>query len=201
MVKPRVGYDIDGVGFNFGDSCRRYLDHIGKGHLWKSGPTPEPYWNWYRDWGWSDQDFVEFCHEGADAGFIFAGPVKIGYRESIDLAASLGCEIVIVTDRSFGTTPEVSETLTVEWLNQHGIYHDKLIFSPDKTVGNCDFFIDDKIANHDALVAAGTKSYLLNRPWNQVEGGDVRNRIDSIHEYSIAIWDAVLNKGYDLTLA
>lgn len=197
----RTGWDIDGVGFNFGDSCHRYLEHIGLGHLWKSGPTPEPFWDWYKDWGWSTETFLDFCHAGADAGFIFSGPVRDGYKEAIERVKDMGHDIIVVTDRSFGNHPTVSENLTEEWFRQHGIWYDELIFSRDKTVGNCDVFVDDKLENYDALVAAGTKTFLLNRPWNKVPGGDARERVNDISEYADAIAD-ITSKGYtDLSFA
>lgn len=197
----RVGFDIDGVGFNFADSCKRYLDHIGQGHLWKSGPTPEPFWDWYKDWGWTTQQFLEFCHAGADAGFIFAGDIREGYADSVGAAHRLGCEVIIATDRSFGTSPEVSQKLTVEWLDQHGIEYDELIFTADKTVANCDMFIEDKLENYDALVAAGVDAYLLNRPWNKIPGGDARQRIDTMDEYTDAIMGAVAQGFVDTAFA
>lgn len=186
----RIGYDLDGVGFNFGDSCRRYLDHIGQGDLWKSGPTPEPYWDWYKDWNWTTEQFLDFCNAGADAGFLFSGPVREGFVESIGEVAELGHEIIIITDRSFGTTPSVSENLTCEWLAQHGIEYDELVFSPDKTCVPTDMFIDDKLANYDALRRAGTNVFLLNRPWNKVSGKDYRQRINEIDQYTDAVWEA-----------
>lgn len=197
----RVGFDIDGVGFNFADSCKRYLDHLGQGHLWKSGPMPDPFWDWYKDWGWTSKQFVEFCNAGADAGFIFAGGIRKGYAEAISAAHRLGCEVIIATDRPFGSTPEVSQKLTVEWLDQHGIEYDELHFTADKTTANCDMFIEDKLENYDALVAAGTKAFLLNRPWNIVEGGDARNRIDTMDEYVDEIMSAVAQGFVDILFA
>lgn len=183
----RVGFDLDGVGFNFGDSCKRYLDHIGQGHLWKSGPTPDPYWDWYKDWNWTTEQFLQFCNDGADAGYIFSGPVREGFVEAIEAAALMGHQIIIITDRSFGKTPSVSENLTCEWLAEHGIEYDELIFSPDKTCAPTDMFIDDKLANYDSLAKAGTDVYLLNRPWNHLDYADYRQRIDTIDEYVRAI--------------
>lgn len=183
----RIGWDIDGVGFNFGDSCHRFLKHIGQGHLWKSGPTPDPYWDWYKDWGWTTAEFLEFCHAGADAGFIFAGPVREGYIEAIRAVKDMGHTNVFITDRSFGTTPKVSEDLTYAWFEQHGIEFDELHFSPNKAIVHTDTFIDDKLANYDALAAAGTDVYLLNRPWNQVDHKDNRQRIDTLDEYVAAV--------------
>lgn len=197
----RVGFDLDGVGFNFGDSCHRYLEATGRGHLWKSGPTPDPFWDWYKDWGWTTEQFLEFCHAGADAGYIFSGPVREGFVETVDRVARMGHEVVIITDRSFGSSPIVSQTLTVEWLRQHNIYYDELIFSPDKTCSPTDLFVEDKLSNYDALVAAGTKTYLINRPWNYVDGGDARNRIDRIEQYGDAVAEVTENGFADLSFS
>ncbi len=179
----RIGWDIDGVGFVFGDSCKKHLDHTGRGHLWKSGPTPEPYWNWYEDWGWTLAEFLDFCNEAADCGCLFNGPVRDGYKEGIEAVKAMGHVNVFVTDRSFGSTPEVSEKITYDWFEEHGIQYDELHFSADKTVVWTDMFIDDKLSNYDALDGAGVEVYLLNRPWNKVEGGDDRRRVDSIEEF------------------
>lgn len=197
----RIGFDIDGVGFNFADSCHRYLIEIGQGHLWKSGPTPVPFWDWYKDWGWTSAQFVEFCHAGVDAGFIFAGDVRPGYVESIMAVAQMGHEIIIATDRPFGATPEVSQKLTVEWLEQHGIEYDELHFTADKTTARADMFIEDKLENYDALVASGVNAFLLNRPWNQLEGGDARNRVDTMEEYTEAVRQVTEQGFADLTFA
>jgi hypothetical protein len=197
----RIGYDVDGVGFTFSQSVRDYLDFKDLGHLWKSGPNPKPYWDWYKDWGWTSKQFVDFCNEAADAGYLFSGGIREGYAESIQAVAAMGHHIVIATDRSFGSTPEVSQKLTVEWFEQHGIEYDELHFTANKPDAECDFFIEDKLENYDALGAAGTKTFLLNRPWNEVEGGDARNRIDEIAEYTEAISAATKRGHYDLSFA
>jgi hypothetical protein len=46
--------------------------------------------------------------------------------------------------------------------------------------------IEDKLENYDALNAAGTRTYLINRAWNKVPG-DNRRRIDELAEYVQAI--------------
>jgi hypothetical protein len=169
----RVGIDLDGVLYNFGDSVHRYLKSIGKGDLWKSGPTLKPYWDFYKDWGWTGREFVDMCNAGADAGYIFTGPIREGAKQAMDRIARTGNEVIIVTDRPFGSTPEVSHRNTVEWLLQHGIWYDELHFSADKTVGKCDVFVEDKLENYDALVAAGTKVWLINRAWNSDVSSDL----------------------------
>lgn len=183
MVKRlRVGFDVDGVLFNFADSCRRYLVHLGMGHLWKSSENLTPYWNWYREWGWSDDDFINFCNDGADAGFIFCGPAREGAAEAVQRVKALGHEVVIITDRQFGSVPEVSHNNTKRWLYEHEIPYDELHFSADKTCVPTDMFVEDKIDNYDALHSAGTDVYLINRAWNLQD--DHRVRIDDALEYA-----------------
>lgn len=197
----RVGFDLDGVGYNFGDSVKRYLDHIGQGHLWKSGPTPAPFWDFYKDWGWTGKQFVDMCNDGADAGFIFTGPAREGFVDAVGRVARLGHEIIIVTDRQFGSTPEVSHKNTENWLSEHGIEYDELYFSADKTCVPTDMFVEDKLENYDALVAAGVHTFLINRAWNVVEGGDTRMRINSVSEYADFVEEYSKMGYFDMTVA
>jgi FMN phosphatase YigB (HAD superfamily) len=183
----RVGLDLDGVLYNFGDSCKRYLDHIGKGHLWKSGPTPDPYWEWYKDWGWSSDEFVQFCNDGVDAGFIFSGPTRPGATEAVDAVVEQGHEIIIITDRQFGSSPINSHRATADWLEEHQIWFDELWFSADKTCTQTDIFIEDKWQNAVALEAAGTPCVLINRPWNK--DYEYHWRIDDVTEYPRIVKD------------
>lgn len=178
----RVGFDLDGVGYNFGDSVQRYLEMTGQGHLWKSGPNPQPYWDFYKDWGWNGKQFVDFCNAGADAGVIFCGPVRPNFVETVKAVKALGHTVVIITDRGFGTTPEVSQNHTRNWLAQHEIPYDELYFSPDKTISPTDIFVEDKWENYENLMAVGTPTYLINRAWN-VDKGESPNRINDISEY------------------
>lgn len=197
----RIGVDLDGVLYNFGDSVKRYLDHIGQGDVWKSGPTPTPFWDFYKDWGWTGEEFVRLCNDGADAGFIFSGPAREHAVESMGRIAATGNGIVIITDRGFGSTPEVSRRATEEWLRQHEIEYDELWFSADKTCAPTDLFVEDRLNNYDALVEAGTKTYLINRAWNQVDGGDARNRINCVCEYADAV-ERITEQGFvDLSFA
>lgn len=192
MTTLRVGFDLDGVLYNFGDSVRRYLEFTGQGHIWKSGPTPKAYWDFYKDWGWTGKQFVEFCNEGADAGFIFTGPARPGAAEAVNAIRDMGHSIHIVTDRSFGSCPSVSHSNTSQWLKEHGIPYDSLTFTADKTIVNVDTMIEDKLENYDALEKAGVRTYLINRAWNEnpypsIAASDGRRRIDELAEYVQAI--------------
>lgn len=179
----RVGFDLDGVLFNFGQSVKDYLEATGQDHLWKSGPNPKPYWDWYKDWKWTTDDFLQFCHDGADAGYIFRGNVRPNAVAAVSIVKKMGHEIIVITDRSFGTTPKVSEDATIAWWKEYGFPpFDEIHFSADKTIAPTDIFVEDKLSNYDAITAAGTECWLINRPWNDTEPDD-RNRINDVMDY------------------
>lgn len=188
----RVGVDLDGCCYSFGDSVHRYLCSIGLGDLWKSGPNPEPYWEFFKDWGWTSQQFVEMCNDGVDAGIIFRGPTRDNAPQALREIKQAGHEIIIITDRSFGSTPASSERATLAWLAEHQMPFDEIYFSPDKTISPTDIFVEDKLENYDDLTRAGVECWLINRAWNR-EDGDNRNRIDSISEYPKKVAEAYLS--------
>jgi FMN phosphatase YigB (HAD superfamily) len=198
----RIGLDLDGVLYNFGDSCHRYLEATGRGDLWKSGPTPDPFWDFYKDWGWTSKEFVQFCNEGADAGFVFCGPTREGAVDAVRRIKRLGHQIIVITDRSFGSTPKVSQDNTLRWWKENRFPDfDEIHFTPDKTIVQTDMMVEDKLENYDALIKAGTDAYLINRAWNIVDGGDARKRINSIRDFA-GIVEHVTKQGYvDLSFA
>lgn len=197
----RVCFDSDGVLDNFGEGVRETLEARGLGHLWKSGPTNKSYWNFYEDWGWTFPQFKELVDWGVDNGYIFTGHWRDHAIESVRRVAELGHEIIIITDRGFGSDPRNSQRNTIEAFARAGIEYDELIFSADKTVGNVDIMVEDKLENFDALVAHGVPTYLINRAWNQVDGGDARNRINCVCEYADAV-KRITEQGFvDLSFA
>ena len=203
----RVGFDSDGCIDTFGDGVYETLVATGQEHLWKSGPTKQPIWNFFEEWrnedgsAWTFAQFKELVDYGVDNGIIFSGHWRKGAIEAVGRIARLGHEIIIITDRSWGSDPRNSQRNTVEAFARAGIEYDELIFSADKTCVQTDVFVEDKLENYDALVAAGTPTWLINRAWNQVPGGDARNRIDSISEYADAV-EEITAKGFaDLTFS
>lgn len=170
----RVGWDLDGVEYDFAESVRRAVKHFGMDLPLCYGEPSD--WYFYRPWGLSDAEFVDLCHRGADAGIIFAGERRPNGLEAMARLRDAGHSIHIITDRSFGSHPAVSEKLTRLFLEEHGYQYDSLTFSADKTVVPTDFFIEDKIQNYDALDAVGCEVYLINRPWNLED--DNRRRVN-----------------------
>lgn len=198
--KLRVGFDSDGVLDNFGEGVRETLMARGLGHLWKSGPTKKSYWNFYEDWGWTFVQFKELVDWGVDNGFVFTGHWREGAIEAVNRVARMGHEVIIITDRSFGSSPRNSERNTVEAFARAGMWYDEIHFTADKTSVDVDVMVEDKLQNYDALVANGTPTWLINRAWNLVAGGDDRNRIGNVQDYADAI-EVITERGFvDLQL-
>lgn len=197
-----IGLDSDGCIDTFGDGVHDALKARNLGHLWKSGPTKQPIWNFFEEWvnedgtNWTFEQFKELVDWGVDEGYIFAGHWREGAVEAVQRIKALGHKVIIITDRSWGSDPFNSQRNTVEAYEKAGIKYDDLIFSADKTVVPTDMFVEDRLENYDALVESGVVTYLINRPWNQVSGGDGRNRIDSIVDFADIVENATLVDGY-----
>lgn len=180
----RVGFDLDGVLYDFGQSVREYMDSIGLNYGWKDDAEEPHTWNFFEYWGMSPKDFVQLCHDGVDAGYIFRNNVRDGAVEAVKAVKDMGHDIVVITDRSFGSKPENSHIATHEWWEWAGFApFDEIHFSADKTCVPTDIFVEDKLQNYDALTLKGTECWLITRPWNTEHGTDYRRRISSIREY------------------
>lgn len=180
----RVGFDLDGVLFDFGKSVREYMDSIGLQYGWKDDADEPHTWNFFEYWGMSPTEFVTLCHDGVDAGYIFRNNVRDGAVDSVKAVKDMGHDIIVITDRSFGTRPEHSEIATHEWWEWAGFPEfDEIHFSPNKVIVPTDIFVEDKLQNYDAITLAGTECWLINRPWNTEHGQDYRRRIDHVGEY------------------
>lgn len=181
----RVGFDLDGVGYAFETALYDYLAKSVHAEKYPAAGLPTRRWEFYEDWGMSLEQFLDLCHEAADAGHIFyAGGCLDNFPAAVRKVKNLGHSVHIITDRAFGSSPEVSQDLTRLWLKEHDVLYDSLTFSADKTIVPTDVFVEDKLANYDALEAVGTYTYLVNRPWNQDPFGKRRRRIKSVEEYA-----------------
>lgn len=161
----RVGIDLDGVCYDFAASLREFL--TSSGIRFKHQCPDALRWEFYEDWGITLSEFLTHCHRGVEAGIVFThGDPYPGVREAFQRIKAAGHSIHIVTDRSFGREG-VSERATRAWLDRHDLPFDSLTFTADKTIVRLDHMVDDKLANYDALEAAGVDVHLLKRPWNR----------------------------------
>jgi len=181
----RVGFDLDGVLYDFGDSCRAYYRTLNPLGTYDDAVNADVTdWHFYRSWGMNDKGFKKFCDDGVDAGYIFTyGDPHPGTVEAVNRIYSLGHRVVIITDRPFGKNGgKNSRRATFKWLRKHGVKFHEVHFTANKDSVNVDTMIDDKVENFVDLRDAGVDVYLLDRPWNQhIDAG--HRRIDSIEEY------------------
>lgn len=193
-----VGFDSDGVLDNFGEGVKSALEARGQGDVWKSGPTKKPFWNFYEDWGWDFEQFKDLVDWGVDNGYIFTGHWRPGAVETVRAVKRMGHQVVIITDRSWGTDPMNSQRNTIAAFEKAGIPYDKLLFSRDKTIEKTHIFVEDKIENYDAITAAGTECWLINRSWNEV-GRDNRNRIQDVTQFPVRVAKCSVRLNYALS--
>ena len=180
----RLGIDMDGViaDFNAGWTWRYNRDFpgvvdrelsaadvvewdapVGLTHF----ETMDDFWSW-----------AETCAEGRS---LFYGLEP--YDDALDAMWALhgdGHQIVIVT-----TKPPFAIDDTYDWLDRFEIPTEEIHIVDDKTLVDCDVYLDDAVHNVEALVAARPQAavHRFIRPWNDpvVGAGDV------------ATWDDFVN--------
>lgn len=189
-VSLRIGVDLDDVVYNFTKAFQEAARRKG----WDVGEND--CWDFHHKCGMSDDEFADIMHFSVDDLQLFwRGGMLDNAADWISKLKDAGHEIHIVTHRYSGYIYTSSQA-TKYWLNTKGVRYDSLTFSGDKTIVPTDVFIEDKIENYDALEAAGTKAYLVNRPYNQIEG-DERRRVDSFGEFA----DLIIKEPTDVSVS
>ena len=187
MTGLRIGYDLDGVGYVFGESVRQSMALDGI-HVPPASDDFCKHWDFYEFWGMSRDDFEGHCDLGVDRGIVFGpgeGLTRPNFFESLVRTKAMGHKNIIVTHRYQGG-PGMAQRNTYKWLEPYADFIDEVHFNADKRVGNCDMFVEDNLRNYDMLVAAGVDTFLVNRPWNGPYG-DHRNRISDVSDYADAV--------------
>lgn len=177
MNTLNVGFDVDGVLYDFRKSHSDFEVARGNAHCALDLAADE--WDYFAGWGMTLDEWLASYAEGVNAGHVlWAGGTLPGAKEAFDAIRAQGHRIHLVTDRSIGDDPQEA---TFAWLQANGLEPDSVTFSRDKTVVETDIFIEDRLENADALNAAGTLCYLINRPWNACD--DDRPRVDTLAEF------------------
>jgi 5' nucleotidase, deoxy (Pyrimidine), cytosolic type C protein (NT5C) len=178
----RVGFDLDGVVYDFRRAISDYLVNTGRTDC--SLDRALSHWDFYEGWGLTLDEYLDLYEAGVDAGQVLRyGDPFPGSVEATEALERAGHTIHIVTDRSVGSRPGISSRHTAAWLADHNFVFHSLTFSSDKTAVDTDFFIDDRFENYTARVAKGLNCHLLTRPWNQDLGDRDTQRVDSLEEF------------------
>lgn len=184
----RVGIDLDGVIYDFNGSLRTWLrKNIDKYPLDKYPFSGAYRWEFYEDWGLTQEEFVAECHAAADAGHLFRyGEPLDNARSELNRLRATGHVIVLITDRSFGTTVgkvNPSELATLAWIKQWDIPYDELHFTANKTTIPVDYMIDDRPKNFTEFQEGTlTDVWLRTRPWNK-HSFECDARVESLRGY------------------
>jgi len=159
-----IGLDCDGVMYDFYQVLKDYLvEHRG---LDPAGlPLPATSWGHHEAWGLNLQEFLTACNESVDAGVMFRhGEPYEGTVEAVNRLKDAGHRIHVITNRSFGS---LSHHNTSDWLREHGIPFDSLIFAAKKGIVRPDIMLDDYEKNFFEMWDVDVETWLLDQPWNQ----------------------------------
>lgn len=176
-----IGFDVDGVIYRFTKAYHSWLNQSRGMSL--DLEVEALSWDWFLEWETKEQ-FCENLHNSVDAkqmywtGELYESQIAQNLH---DLKAA-GHNIHIVTARTFGKTSCALEA-TKHFFKENNLVYDTMLVSKDKTVASVDIFLEDNLANYDALEAAGIASFLINRPYNLVEG-DNRRCVSSVDEFT-----------------
>jgi hypothetical protein len=178
-----VAVDLDGVVYPFVEAFRAYCAHrLGVPDL-----APATDWDFYREWGIPDDQFVRYLEDACTDFNVFSVlPPEAGTAEGWGSLRDMGVRIHVVTHR-----PPAGWAQTADWLLRWDLVPDTLTFTGDKTVVTHHAVgpvaaVEDRVEYHDDLVAAGVHTVLLDRPWN---AGHDAVRVRSLADFATFVHD------------
>ncbi len=160
----RVGFDIDGVLYPFEVEFHRYA--FKDSQFDGCDCLPVSTWNFYEEWGYDKDWFIDTCNRGVTDGVLFwQGEPYSDAIEQVQRVYDAGHKVVFITSRNYGGGL-ASERATRFWLRKHLRADFELHLTQDKTTVQVDYFIDDNIDHYEAMRGV-CDSFLCLRPWNE----------------------------------
>lgn len=156
-----VGVDIDDVLFPWYDLAHEACVAAGI----TNGMTPTS-WAPFEDYGCTDQQWYDVLAGALHAGMYEAPPLN-GAVEALHRITDAGHKIHIVTARGLLAHGLAIKAATVAWIEANDVPHVALHFTGDKTLVRTDVFVDDHPRHVRGLEAQGTRTWLVDRPYNQ----------------------------------
>jgi len=168
MQKP-FAVDIDDVLGHLGESLNASLNAM------TGRAVPFHHWNHFRFFEFYNIDVQTFLKRIIDEKLLSTMPPCVGAPEALKAIREAGADVVLITAR--GYHPEV-ESVTVEWLERHGMHFDDLIVVPEgQSKGEVarrrypkgfEVMIDDNAGNLDSMKSHGLvqNTILVDKPWN-----------------------------------
>jgi uncharacterized HAD superfamily protein len=153
-MKPHFGVDVDGVLAHHLPAMIEIVAELTGMHV-----TPDQVTDYYFA-GLVSRDQMEVVFERCMERAMELPPMA-----DYHLVNELPGAVTIVTHRP----AEVAENITKEWLYQHGIRYDGIVFTKGRKseTGRFDYFIDDAPLNALDLASAGATTYLMGWPYNR----------------------------------
>jgi hypothetical protein len=184
-----VGLDLDGTfGIWFHEAYYHGCVAIGEVDPAVYPRIDAQHWDFYEALGHDLPQFLGNCDRLADLGLLWDRPLIPGAATAWDAILDAGHRVHVITDRAFGSHPIASEVATRMWLNRYGRRYHSLTFTRHKSDVVTDAMLEDKIENYDELEdTQASRCWLINRPWNLVEGGDDRRRVDYHDEFVLEV--------------
>lgn len=183
----RIGIDLDGVVYDYEAAIRHYLvNHEG----YDDARLPRiEGWHLWQQWGFEDAaTFWAIADKAVEDGILFRWGLPCDDTVGdLQRLVDAGHTLHVITARKC-VYSGLAEGATMEWITQHLPPVESVTFSADKTIVRTDAMIEDNLDNYDALYKAGTRAYLIDRPWNTQENEwPWRRRVANIAEFVNAI--------------
>ena len=173
LARRRLGIDLDGVIADFnGGWTRRYNSEFGASIsaddvvVWHAPVVLTHFASMSEFWRWA-------ATSGDGASIFRVLDPFPGAIEAIERLAIDHCVVIVTTKPSFAIRD------TFDWLEEHCVPADEVHIVDDKTLVDCDVYLDDADHNLQALRDARPSAAVCRfvRPWNRPHEGiaDVRD--------------------------
>lgn len=187
MQKP-FAVDIDDVLGHLGESLNASLNAM------TGRSVPFHHWSHFRFFEFYGIEIEQFLSRIIDEKLLTEMPPCAGAQRALASIREAGSDVVLITAR--GYHPQ-AESVTLEWLERHGMHFDDLIIVPEgQSKGEIAqkrypkgfaVMIDDNANNLDSMKSFGLvqMTVLVDQPWNQSRN-DYRhgvNRFSGIYQY------------------
>lgn len=174
-----IGVDLDGVLYPFIEVFRLHCIHkLNRSPKELTMPTR---WEFYEDWGMTEDEFNIRLHKAIVKHKIFNQfPCEYRCNEAFTKLREIGVGIHVITHR-----PDEAQEQTIDWLVKQNLLPDSVHFTGDKTIletisDGASVLIDDHYHYYQQVEGTSITPYLQNRPWN-ASFKNVR-RVGSLYE-------------------
>lgn len=178
----RVGWDLDGVWFDYVDNTRQIAKRIWPDRA-AQFEKPATCWDYpVDDWDLTWEEFRYLNQLGIETGELFDGPFNPAWAEVLRECRDRGWTNHIVTHRSIPGAIAATD----HWLRKHGIEVDSITFVEGKGfkgIVDVDVLVDDKHENVAEWVASGKHAILYNQKWNQGSNTGAHRAYNPLHVF------------------